>query len=126
MGSRNLDRVPLIDRRRKEGETVGEMLVNRWRVRLFCPACRVTLIVSLEPIIAVKGQGFSLWDRKMRCRNADCRARPLAQLQAMAPGMAYFQPLVTPPPAPPPLGWAERRIAEVAAERAARRDDELG
>lgn len=108
MGSRNPDRISLAARRR-EGETVGQMHANGWRLQAFCPKCRVTLNLKLEPMIATAGPLFSLWDRPMICRNAACRDGR-AILQAKAPGMAYFEPLRSPRPTPPPpAAWMASR-----------------
>lgn len=117
MGSRNLDRRSIHDFRR-EGQTVGEMYAHGWRVRSYCPACGLTLEVSLVPYIAIKGRDFILWDRSARCLNARCR-HGRAGFYGLARGMTGFQALRSPDPAEAPkLGWAPARLAEMAAANA--------
>lgn len=107
MGSRNLDRIPITERRR-HGETVGQMRVNGWKIRTHCDACRVAVNIALDPIIAMRGPLYSLWDRRMKCPNAACNAK--AWIAAKAPGMAVYQLLVTPAPsAPEPPAWLRAR-----------------
>lgn len=44
-------------------------------VRAFCMKCRVTLIVDVEMLCAMRGRAFSLIDRTGRCKVVDCGGR---------------------------------------------------
>lgn len=110
MGSRNEDRIPL-SARRSRCETVAQMLAGRWEVTAKCQTCRVELKVDLRTIALVRGPGFSLWNKLARCRSVAC-TRGRVEFRAKAPGMAYFEPLATPPPAegpPPNPAWLRGR-----------------
>jgi hypothetical protein len=61
-----------------------------------CRQCRVELRVDLRTIAAIRGAGFSLWNRNSRCRVVNCRG--VVEFSAKAPGMAMFERLSTPPP----------------------------
>ncbi|CAN5855527.1 hypothetical protein BH11PSE1_BH11PSE1_16430 [soil metagenome] len=117
MGSRNLDRRTIHDFRRG-GETVGDMYQARWRIRSYCPDCGLTLNVSLVPYIAIRGPTFSLWDKTTRCLNARCRSGR-ATFYGLARGMTGFHQLRSPDPSEAgKLGWAQQRLADMAAANA--------
>ena len=109
MGSRNPDRIHL-SARRSRCETVAQMLEQRWEVTARCRHCRTDLRVDLRTIAAIRGPGFSLWNRNSRCRVVGCRG--VVEFSAKAPGMVMFERLSTPPvregPAAPPAWIAKR------------------
>jgi hypothetical protein len=97
MGHRNPDRVALSVRRAR-CETVSQMLAQRWEVITVCGSCKVQLRVDLRTIAAIRGTGFSLWNRDSRCKKFGCRGT--VEFHAKAPGMAWFERSATlnPPP----------------------------
>lgn len=110
MGARNPDRIPLAARR-SGCESVGQMLGARWEVTSRCRTCALELRVDLRAIAAVRGPGFSLWNRTSRCKKVGCRG--VVAFHAKAPGMAFFERLATSdtprdPDAVP--GWIAQRL----------------
>lgn len=95
MGSRNPDRVSLAYRRRK-CETVAQMLDQQWEVLARCAACGLLTHVDLKALCQVRGQAFSLWNRKSRCKRVGCGG--VVAFQAKAPGMNWHEPLDAPWP----------------------------
>lgn len=104
MGSRNLERITIQERRR-EGETVSDMRRSGWKIQAHCPHCRINFNMSLDPIICIHGPMFRLWGKSITCPNDACR-RP-AIMAAKAPGMDGFQALLEParPAAPTAPRW---------------------
>jgi hypothetical protein len=101
LGGPNPDRIPLMHRR-GGCETVGQMARQGWDVISRCQDCGLMLRVNLAVIAKVKGPGFSLWNRKARCRRIGCQG--WTSFQARAPGMHYHEALDAP--------WPKGRRAE--------------
>lgn len=93
MGQRNLDRIPLAERRR-EGETVGQMLERRWDVVSKCRVCGLAMQVDLNVVALVSGPATSLWNRTPKCRRLLCSG--FVDFYAKAPGMPSHAPLRAP------------------------------
>lgn len=93
MGARNLDRIPL-HQRRHHAESVAQMAEQHWQVQAWCSDCRVKLKVDLRLVARVRGPGFSLWDKRGRCRAVGCTGA--VDFYAQAPGRPGFSPLVSP------------------------------
>lgn len=119
MGSRNPDRVPLHMRRAK-CETVVEMIDQRWDVISKCLSCGLLMQVDLKVIAIVKGPRFSLWGRSGRCKRLTCGG--IVQFQARPPDLPWHEHLRNYDQPEPVPGWAERRLAAVAAEKAREKD----
>jgi hypothetical protein len=99
--------VPLSYRRRK-CETVEQMIAQRWDVISHCRKCDLMMVVDLRLIARIKGLGFSLWNKKSRCRRVGCGG--FVEFQARSPDMSWHEALEAPwpdgkPPKPePPAG----------------------
>lgn len=52
--------------------TVGAMEKRNWDVISECLKCGLRLQVNLKVVIAIKGPGFSLFDRRTRCKKLGC------------------------------------------------------
>lgn len=98
MGSRNLDRITIGERRRG-AETISDMWKGRWKVRAYCESCTTELRVDLEAMVRLLGPGFVLWNRTTRCRAiltvGECSGRVF--FKGMPPGASGFEYLGTPP-----------------------------
>jgi len=90
MGTRNPDRVPIRVRRAK-CETVGQMIAQRWDVQSKCPVCHLEMDVDLNLVAMVRGPGFSLWNKKPRCRRRLCNGR--VRFWARSPDMSWHEEL---------------------------------
>lgn len=88
--------MPLIVRRAK-CETVTEMMRQRWDVIAVCQRCGLTMEVELGTIAKVCGPGFSLWNRKARCRKVGCTGHVEFHAKA-GDGMLWHEPLRAPDP----------------------------
>lgn len=99
MGGPNPDRIPLA-RRRGFCESVTDMAANGWDVISNCDRCGLSMRVNLRTVARMKGAGFSLWNRKVRCRRIGCTG--WTGFQARAPGMNWHEPLTAPWPAGKP------------------------
>lgn len=108
MGSRNADRIPLIARRR-HGETVADMIANGWDVYAQCPIgrCSNKMAVNLRLVASVKGPGYSLWNRRPKCRRPGCDGKML--LWARAPGMPAHEGLIYVEQGPVKPAWKRGR-----------------
>jgi hypothetical protein len=95
MGRTNPDRIPIRDRRRF-AETVGQMQAQGWDVIARCDHCRVLLRVDLRVVIQTRGAGFSLWNRKTRCRVVGCTG--WASFLGRPPDLTTHRPLSAPWP----------------------------
>jgi hypothetical protein len=96
MGSRNLDRIPMIAWRGR-CETVGEMWRAGWRhVRARCETCRSEFQVDLQRVMREKGPKTSLWNRKQRCPRVSC-AGPV-HFMVRIPGLHFYQPMTAEDP----------------------------
>jgi len=117
MGSRNADRVPIRAREAK-GRTVAMLAHGGWDVLSTCRQCGLTMRVDLKLIAYVAGPNTSLWNRKARCRRLLCGG--VVEFFAQASGMTGHEKLIYDERemerAP---GWARKRLAEVAEQRAA-------
>jgi hypothetical protein len=104
MGSRNLDRVPIREWRRKV-ETVADMLRERWDVVSKCQACGLMMQTNLRLVARVSGPETSLWNRKEPCRRLGCAGH--VEFLARVPGRRDYQPLAAPwPDGKPPIDEA--------------------
>lgn len=64
-----------VQERRRQGETVFDMLINRWQVRAECEACRLVIVVSLMNLFRLQGPTHRLWDRTIPCPRFQGAAR---------------------------------------------------
>ena len=76
------------------------MLAERWDVIAVCGRCGLVTRVNLGIIAKVRGRGFSLWNRKARCRKVGCSGHVAFHAKA-ADGMLWHEPLVGPDPRRP-------------------------
>jgi hypothetical protein len=95
MGSRHPDRVPMSVRRYK-CESVGDMLKAHWDVHARCDTCHQLFRVNLRAVARAMGPGFSLWNRKDRCKLLSCRG--WLTFMGRAPEMSGHQPIDAPWP----------------------------
>lgn len=87
-----------VQQRRKHGETVFDMIVNRWEVQAECDACRTVVIVSLMNLFRLHGPTHSLWDRSIPCPCftglTRCAGRMVYKAKPpSAPTFAYLAPM---------------------------------
>ncbi len=54
---------------------LGAMLAGGAEVRFACPGCRRLFDVDLASLAVLRGAGWSLIDRRARCKASKCRAR---------------------------------------------------
>lgn len=107
MGSRNLDRISVAERR-NQAETVADMWKRRWRIRVQCEACGVELTVNLLNLIKLNGPDLSLWFKSTRCRRIvgigeRCSGRMF--FKALPPGASGYEFLgIAPRTRRPPAG----------------------
>jgi hypothetical protein len=107
MGHRNADRTSIV-MRRPAGETVGDMIRNRWEVTTQCATCRLEVKADLARIAQAKGAAFSLWNQDAPCRRIGCKGR--VRFWAKAPGMTHAEPLICAESfEPPPPAWKRGR-----------------
>lgn len=80
---------------RRACETVGQMHERGWDLTARCNACDLVMMVDWRVLIAMKGPGFSLWNRRTRCRRLvfNGRCRGFVEFQFRAPGMTDAKPL---------------------------------
>jgi hypothetical protein len=90
MGSRNADRISIVEWRAKV-ETVEQMFMAGWRVQAHCYACNLTLDVDLARVGTLRGPDTVLWDRDAGCRRHGCEGR--MKFQAKVPGTYTYQAL---------------------------------
>lgn len=90
MTRRNPARIPL-SARRSRCESVADMRREGWDVISHCPTCGLTMRVDLAALATLRGESFSLWNRKARCRRLGCTGH--AVFQARAPDMAWHDEL---------------------------------
>ena len=69
---------------RASAETVGQMLVARWRVVAVCEKCGLRMRVSLDALVKTKGPTFSLWKKHPPCRREGCGG--LVRFEGKPPG----------------------------------------
>lgn len=87
-----------VEQRRKHGETVYDMLINRWQVRAECDACRLDVIVNLMNLFRLFGPAHSLWDRTIPCPRFNgvtrCGGRMVYKAKPpQAPSFGYLAPM---------------------------------
>jgi len=107
VGSRNLDRIEMIEWRAK-CETVAQMRAARWSVVARCDACRSDFAVDLAKVARERGPATSLWNRKQACPRPDCPGQ--VQFAVRIPGLFVYQLMVAgdPKTAPKRLTLGER------------------
>ncbi len=95
MGSRHPDRVPMSVRRYK-CESVSDMLKAQWDVHASCDRCRNLFRVNLRAVAQARGPGFSLWNRRQKCKLLNCAG--WLTFMGKAPDMSWHQPIDAPWP----------------------------
>jgi hypothetical protein len=107
MGSRNPDRIS-IQARRRQGETVADMMAAGWDVISECRTCGLMMQTDLDLIAWRSGAKTSLWNRKARCRRLHCNG--FVVFKAKAPGMAWHEELSADDRVPDPVpAWIRAR-----------------
>lgn len=109
MGSRHPDRVSAAVWR-QSCETLGDMYRKRWALAVVCRTCRLELRADLVSMVLRLKPDFSPWNRTSRCRRIGCRG--VVDFRFRAPGMSYFMPLTSGPPAAAPQGHVIRAFEE--------------
>lgn len=123
MGIKRPDQISASEWRRG-GETVFDMYRRRWELIATFRKCGVVMLVDLRIPIKMLGPGFSLWNKHPRCRRI-VHVGPCGgwiDFAFKAPGMTQHKPLAAPDRDTEEPGWAQRRLAEVAAQRKAESD----
>lgn len=117
MGTKHPDQIPARDWRRG-GETALDMYRRRWELIAKCSACDLVTLVDLRVVVHMRGQAFSLWNRKTPCRRITFggRCKGFMSFEFKAPGMTRHKPLEAPEPGSDgPRGHIERAWVEERA-----------
>lgn len=99
MGNKHPDQIPPSEWRRS-AETALDMYRKRWELVGRCDTCDLVMLADLRVIVHMKGQAFSPWNRKTRCRRVVFagRCRGVIAFEFKAPGMTQHKRLAAPEP----------------------------